>query len=153
MDQGPVVTRPAAGVPELRRVLVDLLWVIGLGVVGLILSELLMDGTEGILGGVLAWMGWVVGFALAGLRAEPGCVGRRVFKLWASVALALLAVGCIWFLWLAWSIPRPFSECWQDALAYIVVPLAIAVYAAAPALAGWALAAVIRRFRPLPCDS
>ncbi len=146
-------TRPAAGMPHVRRVLVDLLWVLALGVVGLSLCEWLADGPEGILGETLAWMGWVAGFALAGLRAEPGCVGRRVFKLWASVALALLAVGCIWFLWLAYSIRHPSSEYWSDALAYVAVPALIAAYAAAPALAGWAVAVVIRRFRPLPCDS
>ena len=116
MDQGAVAARPDAGMPDLRRVLVDFLWVLGLGVVGLTLSEWFADGPEGVLGGTLAWMGWVAGFALAGLRAEPGCVGRRVFKLWSSVSLALVAVGCIWFLWLAWSIRHPFSEYWQDAL-------------------------------------
>jgi len=50
MDQGAVAARPDAGMPDLRRVLVDFLWVLGLGVVGLTLSEWLADGPEGVLG-------------------------------------------------------------------------------------------------------
>ena len=151
MQQAAAPSRVAAIMGKPRRALVDLVWLLGLGALGLALSGCFPDGLGG-LAGIVATLGWVAGFVIAGLRAEPGRLVAGVLRLWAAVSLTMLAVGCIWFLWVVSTIRRPLSEfylsdAWHDALGMLFVALWLGLCATVPAILGGGLAWLIRRRR------
>jgi hypothetical protein len=153
MNETGAAPRPATAPGRPRRVLVDLLLMLGLGFAGVILGSLLPRGPGQIAMDGVALLGWVAGFALAGLREPSGRPWLGVAKLWAALALVLAAVGVAWFLWLAATIHHPLRLFWRDALGWALIPVGLAAYAAVPALVGWAAASVIRRLKPFPCPS
>ena len=146
MDQGVDVASRSAASPWLRHLLVDLAWLLGLGFLGVILAEFLPDVVEY----VVAWLGWVAGFALAGLRAEPGWLARRILRLWAVVTLTMLGGGFFWAIWVYCSFPHPL-DAWPDSLTCAFYSMWLALWTIVPALAGWGVALLVRYFRFLVC--
>jgi hypothetical protein len=153
MDNPGPAPLSAAATGRPSRVMVDLAILLGLGFSGMMLSAFLPEGTEEVIRQGVALLAWVGGFALAGLREPSGRLWLGVVKLWAFLALVLVAVGVVWFLWLAVTIHHPLRLFWRDALGWAVIPVGLAAYAAVPSLAGWVFAVLVRRLKSSPCAS
>jgi len=147
MDESDPASPPAAP-RRPSRVVVDLAILLGLGLAGVMLGSFLLEGPGEIVMTGVGLLGWVAGFALVGLREPSGRLWLGVARLWAFLALVLIGLGVAWFLWLAVTIHHPLAEFWREALDRAFIPVLLAAYVAVPALAGWALAAVIRRLKP-----
>lgn len=151
-QQAPAETPCAQACLGLRPALGDLALILALAAIGGVGSQWLQDG------GLCFLVGFVLGFAATGLRAERGRLFRHVAKAYGAVACALLAAGFVHLVWLAYGSARSdyvFGKDidWFEALIgygmagpFFMAMLAVNLLPFA--LVGGGLAWLIRRWRP-----